>query len=77
MGASRPNPERPLFLAPSERKEPQDGRCEDSGDRCALAGCDAPLPHFPGNEETTRYCCREHRREGRAQRSRARHSGER
>ncbi|GAA5121796.1 hypothetical protein GCM10023320_31170 [Pseudonocardia adelaidensis] len=84
MGAPRPNPDLPLFLAPGQAVPvPETGRgaapVEPYQDdpRCELVGCDAPLPPSPGNEETIRYCCREHRREARAQRSRARHGGER
>ncbi len=39
---------------------------------CELPGCDAVVPHSPGNEDTIRYCSRAHRREARARRSRAR-----
>lgn len=78
MGESRPIPVRPLFLAPEPRQE---GRPEESDrpvtEQCELGGCTAPLPHPPGNEGRVRYCCREHRRKARAERSQARHGSER
>ncbi len=83
MGASRPIPAQPLFQAPGQAL-PVAGKDSSSSSRielndrvsCELPECDAPIPHFPGNEETARYCSREHRREARAQRRRARVGGE-
>lgn len=69
MGEIPPIPTQPLFLAPTT---PQEVEAAESG-RCELAGCEAPLPHSPGNEGKVRYCSPQHRREARARRSRARH----
>jgi hypothetical protein len=74
----------PLFQAPGEAvpESPaeRDGGSRDGDQdgfsRCDLPGCDRPVPHHPGNEGKTRYCCREHRRESRAQRRRDRYDDE-
>jgi hypothetical protein len=89
---SRPGrrPVEPLFQAPGQAV-PEPGVGRDDGDshgggshdgdqdasgRCELPGCDRPVLHHPGNEGKTRYCCREHRRESRAQRRRDRYDDE-
>lgn len=84
MAESRPIPLRPLFRAPGEvlvesTAGLDTGTSEelDRHVRCELPGCDVLVPPAAGNEGRVRYCCREHRREARALRRRARYGGER
>lgn len=91
MNSSRPVPAFPLFLQPGQaelhRPAPQTGQVvvtgpgqrEQRSNRrcCELPGCENLLPDSPGNEETIRYCCQDHRRSARGLRSRSRHGAQR
>ncbi|WP_028927946.1 hypothetical protein [Pseudonocardia acaciae] len=56
----------PRFRRPDEE--------EDEVRRCALDGCDAPLPHVPNRENENRYCTPQHRQQARRSRRSANHN---